>query len=101
MSHRLTLSEDLTDRLCAQADHAGHATVEALLTSLLDEIEPPDAAELRRLRRERTRERDEALAAATAAGYEDWPEVGEPRTAGPNPAGAGSVRESAGARAAA
>ena len=77
MPRRLTLSEELTDRLLAQADHAGHGTVESLLASLLDGVEPPDAAEVRRLRRERTRERDRVLAAAKAAGWDDWPEVGE------------------------
>ena len=78
MSRRLTLSEELTDRLSAQADICGHATVESLLVGILDEIEPADAAEARRLRRERTEERDRVLAEAEAAGWEEHPEIEEP-----------------------
>ena len=90
MSARLTLSEELTDRLQAQADVVGHATVESLLTSLLDRIEPANAAAARRLRRERTAERDRVLAEAAAAGWEDWPEIEDPDR--PGRAGAASDR---------
>ena len=87
MSAPLTLSAELSDRLAAQADVAGHPTVESLLASLLDAVEPADAAEARRLRRARAAERDAALSEAAAEGWRDWPEIEEPAPRPPERAG--------------
>ena len=82
MPFRLTLSEDLSDRLCIQASASGCASAEVFLANLLDVVEPAAAKAAADVRRRRRAERDQIMAEAAEKaatdGWEEWPEIEEP-----------------------